>query len=97
MGEDRGLACRGDSSRPTRNPLSLTLHEPDGRRILGYDNAHAVKPPKKFKYAGRRLTYDHKHRHESDKGVPYQFQDAQQLLIDFFNEVDRVLKEVRQK
>lgn len=76
---------------------SLTLHEPYGKRILGYDNAHAVKPPKKFKYAGRRLTYDHKHRHVSDKGVPYEFQDAQQLLIDFFNEVDRVLKEARQK
>ena len=76
---------------------SLTLHEPYGKRILGYDNAHAVKPPKKFKYAERRLTYDHKHRHENDKGVPYQFQDAQQLLIDFFNEVDRVLKEAKQK
>ena len=23
---------------------SLTLHEPYGNRILGYDNAHAVKP-----------------------------------------------------
>lgn len=76
---------------------TLTLHEPYGKRILGYDNAHAVKPPKKFKYAGRRLTYDHKHRHASDKGVPYEFQDAHQLLIDFFNEVDRVLKEARQK
>lgn len=76
---------------------SLTLHEPYGKRILGYDNAHAVKPRKKFKYAGQRLTYDHKHRHVNDKGVPYEFQDAQQLLIDFFNEVDRVLKEARQK
>ncbi len=28
---------------------ALTLHEPYGKRILGYDNAHAVKPPKKFK------------------------------------------------
>jgi len=35
--------------------------------------------------------------HVSDQGVPYEFQDAQQLLIDFFNEVDRVLKEARQK
>ena len=76
---------------------TLTLHEPYGKRILGYDNAHAVKSPKKFKYAGRRLTYDHKHRHANDKGVPYEFQDAQQLVIDFFNEVDRVLKEARQK
>jgi hypothetical protein len=35
---------------------SLTLHEPYGKRLLGYDNAHAIKPPKKFKYAGRILT-----------------------------------------
>ena len=35
--------------------------------------------------------------HVSDKGVPYEFQDAQQLLVDFFNEVDRVLKEVMLK
>ena len=74
---------------------SLTLHEPYGKRILGYDNAHAVKPPKKFKYAGVRLPYDHKHRHISDKGVPYAFKDAHQLLSDFFAEVDRVLKKVR--
>ena len=31
---------------------SLTLHEPYGKRVLGFDNAHAVKPPRKFKYAG---------------------------------------------
>lgn len=43
------------------------------------------------------MTYDHKHRLVSDKGVPYEFQDAQQLLIDFFNEVDLVLKETTQK
>lgn len=76
---------------------SLTLHEPYGKRILGYDNAHAVKPPKKFKYAGRIMTYDHKHRHVSDKGVPYEFKDAQQLLKDFFEDVDRVLSEVNKR
>lgn len=73
----------------------MTLHEPYGGRILGYDNAHAVKPPKKFKYAGRILAFDHKHRHVSDKGVPYEFKDAQQLLEDFFTDVDRVLLEVK--
>ena len=76
---------------------SLTLHEPYGKRILGFDNAHAVKPPKKFKYAGRIFTYDHKHRHASDKGVPYEFKDAQQLINDFFAEVDRILLEVKLK
>jgi hypothetical protein len=76
---------------------ALSRHEPYGDRILGYDNAHAVKLPNKFKYSGRRLTYDHKHRHVNDKGVPYEFQDAQQLMIDFFCEVDRVLQEIGQK
>lgn len=74
---------------------SLTLHEPYGRRILGYDNAHAIKPPKKFKYAGRILEYDHIHRHRSDKGVLYEFEDAHQLLSDFFADVDRILQEVQ--
>lgn len=73
---------------------SLTLHEPYGKRILGYDNAHLVKPPKKFKHAGRIPAFDHRHRHISDQGVPYEFKDAQQLLSDFFADVDRVLQEV---
>lgn len=76
---------------------SLTLHEPYGKRILGYDNAHAVKPPKKFKYAGRVLTYDHMHRHATDKGVPYEFKDAEQLLTDFFAHVDQTLAEVKRR
>lgn len=76
---------------------SLTLHEPYGKRILGYDNAHAVKQPKKFKYVGRIMAYDHRHRHASDKGVPYEFKDAQQLLSDFFSDVDRVLSEVKKR
>lgn len=74
---------------------ALTLHEPYGKRIMGYDNSHAVKPPKKFKFAGQRFAYDHKHRHVADKGIPYAFTDAHQLLADFFTEVDRVLEEAR--
>jgi len=73
---------------------ALTLHEPGGDRILGYDNAHGVKPPGKFRYAGRVLAFDHRHRHASDQGVPYVFKDAQQLLEDFFADVDRVLQEL---
>ena len=74
---------------------ALTLHDKHGKRILGYDNSHAVKLPKKYKYAGQRLAYDHKHRHASDKGVPYEFKDAAQLLADFFAEVDSALKELK--
>ena len=72
---------------------SLTLHDRYGTRVLGYDNAHAVKSPKKFKFAGQRLPFDHRHRSSSDLGVPYMFESAQQLLEDFFAEVDRVIRE----
>ena len=75
---------------------SLTLHEPTGTRILGYDNAHALKP-KGCKFAGQRLPYDHRHRFVKDVGVPYLFTDAHQLLADFFREVDLVLREVKSK
>lgn len=74
---------------------SLTPHEPYGKSVLGYDNAHAVKPPKKFKYAGHIMAYDRKHRHVSDHGTPYEFVDAQQLINDFFADVDRVLLEIK--
>lgn len=74
---------------------SLTLHDRHGSRILGYDNAHATKPAKKG-FSGRRLEYDHRHRHARDKGVPYTFESAYQLLADFFCEVDKVLKEMNE-
>ena len=73
---------------------ALTLHDRYGTRLLGYDNAHAVKPPRRKRYAGRRLACDHKHRHSRDKGVAYEFTSADQLLKDFFDEVDRVLEEM---
>ena len=74
---------------------SLTLHDPYNQRILGFDNAHAIKSTSIKKYTGRRVVYDHKHRNLKDKGTPYGFISAQQLLEDFFNEVDKVLKELK--
>lgn len=75
---------------------ALTLHKPNGERILGYDNAHSIKVKGK-KYSGQRMAFDHKHRHATDLGVHYEFKDAHQLLSDFFTEVDLVLKEVREE
>lgn len=76
---------------------SLTLHDPSGTRILGFDNAHAPKRSKRLRYAGQKLPYDHRHRHAADKGVAYSFRDAHQLLKDFFADVDRVLKARQEK
>jgi len=74
---------------------ALTLHDRYGTRLMGFDNAHAVKPPKRNGFTGSRLTYDHRHRHSRDRGVPYEFVSPDQLLRDFFDEVDRVLKELQ--
>lgn len=75
---------------------SLTLHAPSGKRLLGFDNAHAVKGKGK-KFSGKKYPFDHKHRTSSDKGVPYSFSSAYQLLEDFFKDVDSVLLEVKSK
>ena len=56
---------------------------------MGFDNAHAAKT--RNKYNGRK-TYDHRHRHSKDEGVPYEFVDAHQLIKDFWSDVDKTLK-----
>ena len=70
---------------------SLTLHDKNGKRIMGFDNAHIVKGIQGSKHRGRKA-YDHCHRHSEDEGVPYLFMNAHQLLKDFWAEVDKILK-----
>jgi hypothetical protein len=84
------------SERPHGIKYSLTLHAPDGVRLLGFDNAHGgIKPEgARFLHAGKKYPYDHRHRHANDVGVLYQFDTAYKLISDFYAEVDRVLKEV---
>ena len=77
-------------SRPHGLGYSFTLHDPEGVRILGFDNAHRVRP----KGARHRKTpdaADHWHGGEGDEGRPYKFESADKLLADFFFEVRRIL------
>jgi len=69
----------------------LKLHDRNGTRVLGYDNAHGLRQRGKG-FAGRRLVYDHKHRAATDRAFPYSFVTPQQLLEDFFAETDRVIQ-----
>ncbi|RMD59119.1 hypothetical protein D6833_11970 [Candidatus Parcubacteria bacterium] len=36
-------------------------------------------------------------QYSKDKGIPYEFKDADQLLKDFFEDVDRLLQEVKRR
>ncbi|MFM9970329.1 MAG: DUF6516 family protein [Burkholderiales bacterium] len=76
--------------KPHGLSYSFTLHGPDNRRLIGFDNAHAV-PAKGVKFKKRPSAMDHWHRTEVDEGRPYEFKDAETLIDDLFNEVERVL------
>ena len=75
---------------------NLTLHDNHNQRIMGFDNAHAVKSNKKGRFKGRIIAYDHQHKTASDKGTPYIFSSPQQLLNDFFVAVNQIMQEVSQ-
>lgn len=78
--------------RPHGLSYSLTLHDPKGARLLGFDNAHAV-PPVGGRYKAKPEAHDHWHRTEKDSGRPYVFTTASQLVEDFLGEVERILGE----
>lgn len=73
------------AEKPHGLDYSLTLHGPDGERLVGFDNAHPVGR------RGRGGPQDHRHRMRSVR--PYGYRDAATLLADFWAAVDAVLKE----
>ena len=76
--------------RPHGLGYSFTLHNPEGARLIGFDNAHSVAA-KGARFQKRCPERDHWHRTEDDPGRPYAFTTADQLLADFFDEARRVL------
>lgn len=75
---------------------ALTLHAPSGKRLMGFDNAHALKL-RGLKFSGQRFPFDHQHRFVSDQAIPYAFTSIFQLITDFFEEADWILIEVKKK
>ncbi len=78
--------------RPHGLRYALTLHDPDGSRLIGFDNAHGV-PPKGSRFRKPSVEHDHWHRTGDDAGRQYRFTSVEQLLVDFETEVTRVLAE----
>lgn len=76
--------------KPHGLDYSLTLHGPDGERLVGFDNGHPIRdvsgPAGK-----RRKRLDHRHRLRTIR--PYDYKDAATLLTDFWTEADAVLRE----
>ena len=76
--------------RPHGLEYSLTLHGPDGERLVGFDNAHPVRPGKGP--AGKRGQLEN-HKHRLKTVQPYEYKDAATLLEDFWAETEAVLRE----
>lgn len=70
---------------------SFTFHDSEGTRLLGFDNAHPV-PHKGGQYVKAKPESDHWHRTVDDEGCPYTFVSLEQLLEDFFTEVEKICK-----
>ena len=83
---------KATAERPHGLRYSFTLHDPNDKRLVGFDNAHRVRP-RGSRFKGRPIAADHWHRSGDDEGRPYRFKDAETLIEDFFNEVERILSE----
>lgn len=70
-----------DDARPFGIRYALTLHDVDGKRLLGFDNAHGIPEEE---------AHDHRHSYKRIKDVkPYAFETADKLIVDFFAAVER--------
>ncbi len=79
------------SEKPHGIDYSLTLHGPDGERLVGFDNAHPVGRQRR----GTQQDYRHapvKPGHQRSIR-PYEYRDAATLLADFWATVDAMLRE----
>ena len=81
------------AERPHGLRYSLTLHDADNERILGFDNAHPVRARKG---PGGKKHRFHDHRHRYDKTHVYHFVDTATLITDFYKAVVSVFKQMEQ-
>lgn len=74
--------------RPHGIDYCLTYHDAHNRRVVGFDNTHAVQPRRRGRVTGRRVEFDHQHAGTNDRGTPYEFESAEELMTDFWRAVD---------
>lgn len=76
--------------KPHGLDYSLTMHDSRGWRLVGFDNAHSVR---EGSGPGARTRIEYDHQHNGKRVRFYEYSSALDLLTDFWNEVDLVLKE----
>ncbi len=79
-------------SRPHGIIYAFVFRPDGGIPLVRFDNAHGVQRMG-GKYVKAPVAYDHWHQTDDDKGRPYIFTSAVQLLDDFWREVKRTMNE----
>lgn len=73
------------AERPHGIKYAFTLHDVDGTRLLGFDNAHGIP---------RAQAYDHRHRfRRTMELVPYEFRGADELICDLFAAIEQACRQ----
>jgi hypothetical protein len=99
--EEFGLWVKFDANRVSKAKrrheikYSLSLHNKYNERILGFDNLHEINYAAKRMVAPKR-TYEHWHSDENDKGKPYDFQNADKLVQDFWEAVEEKMLKLKE-
>jgi hypothetical protein len=78
------------TEKPHGLEYSLTLHDSENERLLGFDNAHPIR---QGSFPGARTRIEYHHKHKGERVRFYDYQNAVTLLTDFWKEVDLILKE----
>jgi hypothetical protein len=73
------------TDKPHGLDYTLTLHGPEGARLVGFDNAHRVP--------GQRAGEIKDHRHRLRTVKPYAYTDAGALLAAFWRDVESAMRE----
>lgn len=81
--------------RPQGLRYAFMLLDPEGRRLVEFDNDAHEMPPLGSRFRGAGHEHGHWHRGGSDPGRPYTFTSADQLLADFFTQVRRALGDAK--
>jgi hypothetical protein len=80
--------------KPHGLDYSFSLHDGDGQRLLGFDNAHAIE---EGSGPGTRTRIEYDHLHKGKRVRFYDYQDALTLLTDFWMEAGKILDERTEK
>jgi hypothetical protein len=89
----RVVRVEPDEQRPHGLQYSLTLHDGNGERVLGYDNSHVVDAASGPARRSRRPVRSEHVDRRGKRSLPYEFTTPFKLVEDFFAEVEAILKE----